>query len=271
MTKRRVRWILRTALVAALVATTAAATDNTVRGRRMVVRQSEDGGQTSRRVLVVGRELQSGITSFDSPLVAGATLRVVLGGGTEQTQLFALPPAGWTEIRNGYRYLEPPGSGRAIRRVVLRADGDGSARVRVVLRGDASNLTLRPPDPGEAGGAVLGLAFGNTYCVQLGGAAGGRTVADDATVWRIVAATAEPACPPVPTPVLPTPIPCDTLCNPTPAVTPSPDPPTPPPCDTLCSSPTPGPTPFPTPSTYSTACDTAGSCPSPTFVPPTPG
>ena len=197
---------------------------------------------------------------------------MVLTAGSEQTQLFALPAAGWSAIHNGYRYVEPQGSGRAIRRVVVRADGDGAVRVRVVLRGDATNLNLAPPNPGSAGGVVLGLAFGNDDCVQLGGAAGGRIVADDATVWRIVAATAKPACPPIPTPVLPTPVPCDTLCNPTPAATPSSDPvPTPSPCDTLCGSSSPVPTPFPTPSTSSTACDTAGACPSPTFVPPTPG
>jgi hypothetical protein len=256
-------------MIAALVATAAAAADRTIRGRRMVVRQSDDLGQTSRRVVVVGRDLQAGFASFDSPLQSGATLRIAVSGGAEQTHLFVLPASGWTAIQNGYRYVEPTGSGRAVRRVVLRADGSGAARMLVVLRGDASNLNLAPPNPGSAGGAVLGLAFGNDYCVQLGGAAGGRIVADDETVWRIVAATAKPACPPIPTPVLPTPIPCDTLCNPTPTApppTPTPELPTPVPCDTLCSSPTPDPTPFPTPSINPTACDTAGACPSPTFV-----
>lgn len=270
MTGRLVRRIIGMVAVAALFATAAPAADRTIRGRRMVVRQSDDQGQTSRRVVVVGRELHSGVTAFDSPLATGATLRVVLSAGTEQTQLFVLPASGWSAINNGYRYVEPQGSGRPIRRVVLRAEGTGVARVLVVLRGNAGNLDLAPPDPGSAGGAVLGLAFGTNYCVQLGGAAGGRTVADDPTVWRIVAATAEPACPPIPTPLVPTPVPCDTLCNPTPQVTPSSDPvSTPTPCATLCTAPTPDETPSPTPRAYSTACDTAGACPSPTFPTPT--
>ena len=259
MTKRNLRVMLAFAASVTAVASVVLAADLTVRGRRMVVRQSPDAGATKRRIVVVGRELSSGITSFDSPLQAGATLRVF--ATPAQTHFFELPGTGWHAIPGGYRYVEPNASGRAIRRVVLNATG---GKIRVVLRGDSTNLFVAPPNPGESGGIVLGLAFGNNYCVQLGGDAGGTIAANTANVFRIVAATSEPACPPIPTPLVPTPNPCDTNCStptPTPDPTPifceavclatpeaSPPPPTatPAPCGTMCT-PTPPPTPTPTP------------------------
>jgi hypothetical protein len=241
---------------ALLVAGAAPAADLAVRGRRMLVHERPGAGETGRRVVVLGRE---GPTAEAlGSIQYGAYLQVFVQGGSSQSQLFFLEPAGWTTVPRGLRYVGP-GPGNPVQEVRLEAGSGKPTLVRVVLRGDVGTtpLAIVPPNPGVSGGVSISLTGGRA-CVVLGGAAGGTVAIDKPRRWLIRQATGEVACPPGPTP-LPTPdvtpIPCDTLCNGTPTPqppTPTPVPPTPIPCDTLCSG-----TPTPVP-------------PTPTPVPPTP-
>jgi hypothetical protein len=214
------KWFVLGGVVCALIVTSALAADVAIRGRRMAVRENP-AGETGRRVVVVGRESTTSAT-FGEPLY-GAYLRVFVDGGQgAQSQLFFLEPAGWSSVSGGYRYAGPGPDGSPIERVDVNVEPGKPARIRAVLRGDLGSdaLNLLPPDPGTSGGLSLGTT-GDTFCVVLGGAAGGTVVADDASAWRIRNATSEVACPPVPTPGptpvhTPTPGPCDTLCNGTP-------------------------------------------------------
>jgi hypothetical protein len=192
----------------------------------MVVRE-RPAGETGRRVVVVGREPTTSAT-FAVPLY-GAYLRVFVNGAQgAQSQLFFLEPAGWSSVSGGYRYSGPGPDGSPVDEVVVNLEPGKPSRIRAVLRGDIGSdaLNLLPPDPGISGGLSIGTT-GDTLCVVFGGDAGGTILADDASVFRIRDATAEVACPPVPTPHptpvhTPTPQPCDTLCNgtPTPVATP---------------------------------------------------
>lgn len=216
------KWISAVAVVCALVVTSARASDVTIRGRRMVVRE-QPAGEDHRRVVVVGRA-PGATATFPAPL-QGAYLRVFAAGatGAEQSQLFVLEPAGWSTVGDSYRYTGPGPDGSPVEEVVIRIAPGKPALVRAVLRGGIGSdaLRLRPPAPGAVGGLSIGTTEGG-YCVMLGGDAGGTSLANTASLWRIRGATADVACPPVPTPLpspahTPTPQPCDTTCSATPA------------------------------------------------------
>lgn len=215
------RWTSAVAVACALVVTSALAADVRVRGRRMVVRE-RPVGETHRSIVVVGRAPTTSAT-FPAPL-RGVYLRVHAAGETaEQSQLFFLEPSGWSAVGDSYRYTGPGPDGSPVEEAVVRIEPGKPARVRVVLRGELGSdaLKLHPPAPGTVGGLSIGTADG-TFCVVLGGDAGGTSLANTASLWRIRGATADVACPSVPTPLpspvlTPTPQPCDTLCSPTPA------------------------------------------------------
>lgn len=256
-----------------LVVSAALAADVAVRGRRLVVREGPSG-EPSRKVVIVGRE-----ASADEPVPAftlGANLRVELDGASTQSQLYFLPANGWTSTARGQRF-QGTGS-NPVQEVLIETDGTQPIRIRVVLRGDVGStpLNLVPPDPGSGGSMTL-AGRGDTYCVVLGGAAGGTITANTERTFRMRGATSEVACPPVPT-VAPTgtPVPCDTLCNPMPSTPPTPTP-TPGPTSGMCiavcaptPTPTPTPVPCPTPCPFTPSTPVATPIFSPPFPTPTP-
>lgn len=229
----------------ALAVSGAIAADVAVRGKRMVVRENPSVGETSRNVVIVGREA-SGAAAV-APFTNGANMRVFVAGATSTSQLYFLEAGGWRTIPGGFRYVGPGPAGNPVKEVVVRVSPGQPARIRVVLRGNVgtNDLPFAPPQPGTSGGVSL-VGNADTYCVQLGDAAGGMIAANNASVFRINGATSNLACPPLPTP-FPTGTarpPCDTNCNLTPTPTPSPTP-TPAGCVRVCA-PTPTPTPCPT-------------------------
>jgi len=121
-------------------------------------------------------------------------------------------------VDGGWRY-SGHGASNPIEELLVTVRAGEAARIRAVLSGNvgAEPLDLLPPDPGITGGLSIGTREG-TFCVALGGDAGGTTHADSASVWRIRNATADVACPPVPTPA-PTP-----YHSPTPYQSPTPTP-----------------------------------------------
>jgi len=255
-------------LACALAVTGAIAADVAVRGKRMVVRENPATGETSRSVVIVGREA-SGATAV-APFTNGANMRVFVTGASTPSQLYFLEAAGWRTIPGGFRYVGPGPAGNPVKEVVVRVSPGRPARIRVVLRGDVgtTDLPFAPPQPGTGGGVSL-VGNTDTYCVQLGDGAGGTITANNASVFRINGATSDLACPPVPTPFpTPTLLPCDTLCNPTPTPTPTPTPgPTSGMCVQVCApTPTPTPTPIPCPS----PCPFTPSPPTPQASPPPP-
>jgi hypothetical protein len=176
----------------------AAATDHSILGRSLLVRSP--GGEPSRLVAVVAKETATDIASVSDPTASGANLRVYATGGSPAEQQFALPAAGWSAIRGGFRYRPPAGAAPPVALALLRAKLSGAVGV--------ADLEVVPPNPGEAGGIELEIGA-DRYCAGFGGLAGGEEKEDSATLWRIRRATAEAACSPPPTPT-PTPAPTPT-------------------------------------------------------------
>ena len=85
-----------------------------------------------------------------------------------------------------------------MRDLVLKRSPTGVAFLKVLLLGrlGSQNLDVVPPDPVTDVGIVLQIGNqGGTYCIRLGGAAGGQVREDDALGVQIINATAEPGCP----------------------------------------------------------------------------
>lgn len=263
-------------ILGALVVTGAIAADVAVRGRRLVVRENASVGETSRSVVIVGREATG--AAEVAPFTNGANLRVFVAGASTQSQLYFLEAGGWTTVPGGFRYVGPGPAGNPVKEVLVRVTPGQPARIRVVLRGNVGtrDLPFVPPDPGTSGGVAL-VGNADTYCVQLGDAAGGTITGNDARVFRMSGATSDLACPPLPTPFpTGTILPCDTLCSPTPSATPTPTP-TPGPtgggCIAVCApTATPSPTPTATPISCPTPCPFTPSTPvvTPLASPPAP-
>lgn len=207
---------IASALFLAATAVSAGAADFSLLGRRMVVREP-GGGESARRVVIVGRGGPIGpvLASLESGSVY---LRVFVQGDTLQSQFFALEGFELVAVPGGLRFTGPGRWGNPVEELLVEDDGAGASRIRAVLRGDIGivALALTPPDPGTSGGLMLltGVnAFSATYvdsvCVVLGGAAGGTIVDDSPTRWRLKGATAQGTCPPL-APPLPTPVPTPT-------------------------------------------------------------
>jgi hypothetical protein len=179
-------------LVVGWAAATQAATE-VVLGRRLLVR--DPGDESRRRVVVEGYERPSALTIVGDPRIGGATVRIVAGGATLSDVTYTLPPSGWRATSTGFVYGGASGDG-PVRRVVLRRSPRGSFRLRVSAsgRGDGTPLDVVPPNPGTDGGVILTIEGGDTYCVSLGGAAGG-TVLTEESLFRITRAAAEVGCP----------------------------------------------------------------------------
>jgi len=189
------RWFVVAALVA-LAAGRAAAAEQKVLGKRLLVRDPH-GTEARRSVTIVGRETATDIPAIvGDPVTSGATLRIGVDGGSAGAS-FLLYPSGWTATTTGYRYAGPTLEGDPVRRVLLRRTTSGKFVLEIVLRGSVGTepLELVPPAPGSDAVAVLTLGGGDTYCVAFGGAAGGQVVTNTATAWRVRDAVAEPSCP----------------------------------------------------------------------------
>jgi hypothetical protein len=177
----------------------AAAADHSILGRSLLVRSP--GGEPSRLVEVVAKETATDIASVSDPTSSGANLRVYATGGSPAEQEFALPAAGWSAIRGGFRYRPTAGAASPVALVLVKRTGSGRALLRAKLSGavGVADLEVVPPNPGEAGGIELEIGE-DRYCAGFGGLAGGEEKEDSATLWRIRRATAEAACSPPPTP-----------------------------------------------------------------------
>ena len=161
-------------------------------GRNLVVQGSQFSISPKRMSLIVAKEVATDVGTLGDPTVGGATLRIALTGASPTAQLYTLDAAGWTAVKNGYRYRARDDYQDV--QVQLGKTPSGVASLKVKIWKDA--IGLLPPAPGDEALIVLDVAGGERYCVAFGGAAGGTEVKDTALQWKVKNATAQPACPP---------------------------------------------------------------------------
>jgi hypothetical protein len=162
-----------------------------IRGKRLTVKDP-DGTETARTAVIFATERQSDLNGIaGSPVVNGATLRVIISGTTPSDETYELDAAGWTTIPTGFIYGGPTGiDGDPVRRASIRYTPAGTVAVKVLLRGDVGTqpMNVVPPNTGfnGKGGFILKInGAGSAYCTAFGLGPGGYVLADSATIWRM--------------------------------------------------------------------------------------
>ena len=188
---------MHTRLVAAAILLTAAvstcfAVGHPVLGKRIIVK-NPTGDPQDRTVIILAKERPTDVGTLSDPTVSGATLQVVLTGGTPSDDTYVLNEAFWEATGYGYRYTRPDPGTDPVQRVFIKKNPSGLMQMKVVLRGTV-NLSLVPPNPGSEAEIILDVFGGDRYCTGFGGAAGGTVVSDTSEQWKVVSATAEVAC-----------------------------------------------------------------------------
>jgi hypothetical protein len=195
----------------ALGASGAPAAEQQLLGRALAVADPLPGVNPSRRKVVVsGREAPTDVTIVGDPLANGATIRVFANGGTSTSQTFVLPGGAYTSspptpgwkadirpTRTTYKYLDKLGQASPVVAFSIRVQGSRRAMLKAVVDGQGNNptITVVPPNPGSDGGMVFTINGGDSYCVTLGGAAGGKLGNKGDVAFKISRATAEAPCP----------------------------------------------------------------------------
>ena len=176
--------------------------DRLVRGGKFLV-GDRSGAEADRRVVLVanetGSEIPPDVQDDGDPTLHGATLRVIANGTTDSDQTFVLDASGWRRLATGFRYAGPTGAdGDPVKRLFFRRALSGTVVLKGLLKGSVGtqSLDVVPPNAGDSGGVILEIGNGGaTICAAFGGPAGGTEARDDAELWRIINATAQPGCP----------------------------------------------------------------------------
>jgi endonuclease/exonuclease/phosphatase family metal-dependent hydrolase len=189
------------ALLGVALATPAPAADQTILGRRLVVKNPSPADASRRKVIATAKESGGGHALVGDPTVpgspSGAMLGLIANGGTSTARAWALPQgttsngeAFWrTTGGAGFRYDDPKGDQGPVRSVLVKQTASGALAIKVKLLGRGGPIDVVPPNPGTDGFLVLELAGGDRYCAQYGPEAASKN--DGERFWKIARPTAE--------------------------------------------------------------------------------
>lgn len=175
--------------------------DQTLLGRKLVVKDVSAGVDPSRRKVVVSvRENGSPNAIVGSPLVDGAVLEITADGGSPTAQTFVLLAGNdskgkpfWRELGGGgFRYTDARGEQGPVKKLVLRRTPSGLFAMKIVVLGKNGTLDVVPPAPGTGGFATLRFPGGDRYCAAYGPSATSKN--DGARLWRVTNVSVE-GCP----------------------------------------------------------------------------
>lgn len=201
-------------LLPSLVAGPAAAAEQTVLGRAMVVKDPFPGVNPFRRLIkVVANERGTNDVFDGNPLVDDATLEVIVNGATSSSQTFTLPAGppvqkvgpGWRGKASPgayavWSYKDKNGQASPVTRakIVWRSGESFKIALKVDAQANNAPVDVVPGNPTTDLGIRLTFGAGDTYCVLFGGAAGGL-LADrpDGTFAKAARPTGE-GCPVAP-------------------------------------------------------------------------
>lgn len=188
-------------LVGGAWAIPAPAADQTILGRRLVVKNPSPADPTRRKVIAMAKETGGGHAIVGDPTVAGSPSGAVLGlvanGGTSTARAWVLPQgtastgeAFWRATgATGFRYDDPKGDQGPVRNVLVKETPSGALAIKAKLVGKGGPIDVVPPDPGTDGFLVLEIAGGDRYCAQYGPEAASKNDGD--RFWKIAKPTAE--------------------------------------------------------------------------------
>jgi hypothetical protein len=200
------------AAVAAVLVTVAlsSAAEQTILGKQMLVKDPLPGVNPSKRVFAMkAYEKLSTNTVVGDPLANGATVQVIVNGGSSTSQAFLLPAGpppistgpGWIiKSKPGVAYLkytDKNGEASAITQLTIKQYTGRyfSILVKGSAQGNNGPIDVVPANPTTDLGMIITLGGGDSYCVLFGGAAGGAVSENgEGTTVKAVKPTGE-GCP----------------------------------------------------------------------------
>jgi hypothetical protein len=154
----------------------ARAADQTILGRKLVVRNPHSDDPSHRAVVATARETSGTATVVGNPTVSGARLEVIANGTNPSAQVFPLPQGVgasgdpfWTAVgASGFRYRDRDGEQGPVRLVRLSRGRNGTFRMTAKLTAGSWPFDVVPPDAGTDGFLTISISGGDRYCVLFG-------------------------------------------------------------------------------------------------------
>lgn len=185
----------------AMIAAPVQAADQTILGSSLQVKNP--GTQYKRKVVVKAKEKASPNTIVGNPVMNGATLNIIVQGGTPSQQTITLPAANWSgDAVKGYKYKDSKRAVSPVKTARLRKSGSGlvsfqaqlDARVATTEFPIAQEVTVLPPNPGTSGCVLLTISGGgDSYSVKF---TGGQIINKGAAEYSHKKVTTEGTCVP---------------------------------------------------------------------------
>ena len=104
-----------------------------VLGKKLQLKARPDD-PASRSLRASALERESAATLVGDPTRSGATLDVIVNGGTSSFQTFALPAGGWSASARGYRF-SGSGLGTAVTKASIERSASGKFQIMVAIDG----------------------------------------------------------------------------------------------------------------------------------------
>jgi hypothetical protein len=165
-------------------ASLAFATEQTILGKSLTVKQKPGGGDAaSRKITGSGKEKNGSGTLVGDPTLSGsaggAILQVFANGASSTAQTFTLPQGTsstgkqfWSASGTGFKYKDPKGDQGAVKSVSIKLSPSGSFSIKVKIAGKNGPVNVVPPNPGATGCLALKLGqaagAGDRYSVDFG-------------------------------------------------------------------------------------------------------
>jgi hypothetical protein len=195
---------VKLALVVALAFVASPVVAQTILGSKLDFK-AKPGFPATRKLTMKSRETASPEVISGDPSVNGATVTVIVNGGTSSSQIMSLPPgARWRRLPSspllplqGWRYKESTHLGvvTPVYGLEIRKSASGTLKLTATFVSKYQPLNVAIPNPGTYAGLVVTFdGGGGTYCTNFGGTAGGIYVRNDSVYFRMKAPTAEGTC-----------------------------------------------------------------------------
>ncbi len=176
------------------------AADQTVLGKQLLVKNPSTPDK--QKVIVKAAEDASPNTLVGDPTVSGATLSIAVYGGTASSQLYTLlagnsPMTGkpfWKgTAAKGFSYKDAKGENGPVKVLKLKKTPAGTLQIKAVVSGKGGTVTVRPPDEGLNGCALLSVGGGDSYSVRF---TDGEVKNKGATLFKVKDPLTEGSCVP---------------------------------------------------------------------------
>ena len=192
------RHLMLALTLAGLAAMTARATDQTILGQKIQVK--DPSVPEKRKIVAAAKEKVSPDTLVGDPIANGAVLTITANGGTSTSESYPLP-TGISPLRakpfwtgdpvKGFKYTDSKGENGPAKKVQIKKTPSGVFLIKVTVDGKLGPVTVVPPNPGTDACLLLEITGGDSYSARFGD---GEVKNDGTKQFKISKPTLEDTC-----------------------------------------------------------------------------